>query len=454
MRKAAVFLLALVFLITTVSALQVELYPVDRTSNEHKAGQYIVETTNNGTSSTSVRVKTQSQCSDCFYVPDSYVQLEPGQSKNTTIVLQADQDIPSGRYGFTIFVSEIGTSYNIRINDYFRVQRDYSLIFSSFKTDKSGYRPGDDLKISSQVRNIGGSTLEDYVVEAEFLNQTTTLEGLNIIRQAERSFDFGFQIPKDLNPGTQTIDLTILREGEVESSITRAIDILPTENVEVNETSSNRIIAKTTSLNLVNTGNVPTNTTLTQSVPSYLSPVTTFEPEPDNITSNGDSQVYTWKIESNPGEKTSISYTIHFWIPVLMLAGLVVSVVAYKRLTSGIRFEKHVVKNEGGSITVNIEIENTSTEEIEDLEAVDFIPNIAEVEKSFQFARPSIRKKNDGTQLTWKIDSLEPGDQRVLEYTIYPQVEVEGEVTLPAAELKDEENVVQKTKELNTDFRP
>lgn len=453
MRKAATILVLLVFLTGTVSALQAELYPVDRTSNEHKAGEYIVEVTNNESQATSARVKTQSQCSDCFYVPNSYLQLDPGESKNATIILQTDQDIPSGRYGFTIFVSEIGTSQNIRIDDYFRVKRDYSLIFSSFSTNKNGYSPGETLEVSSQVKNIGGRTIDDYTVQAGFMNQTENVSGLSVISEAERSYDFSFDIPENVDPGTQISELVIYREGRIESSITRGIEILPTENVEINETVSNRVITKTTTLNLVNTGNVNSTTSVEQSVPSYLAPVTTFEPEPDNITSTDEATVYGWTLNTSPGEERQVSYTVHYWVPVLLLAGLILAVLLYKRLTAGIRFEKHVAKTSEGSITVNIEIENTSNEVIEGLQVVDFVPNIANVEKSFQFAKPSIRKKNEGTELTWSLDNLEPGDQRILEYTIYPQVEVEGEVTLPSAELKDEdEEIVQETSKLHTDF--
>jgi len=119
-----------------------------------------------------------------------------------------------------------------------------------------------------------------------------------------------------------------------------------------------------------------------------------------------------------------------------------------------VSFEKHVAKSEDGEITINIEIENNSSTAIEDLKVKDFIPNIAQVEKTFEFAKPSIRTKNEGTELTWDLDVLEPGDQRVLEYKIRPQIEVEGEVTLPGAELLNEGEQEKKTRDLDTGFHP
>lgn len=455
MHKLLTILFTALILTVPATALQAELFPLDRTTNEHKAGQYIVQVTNDGETSTSARVKTQSQCSDCFYVPDSYLQLQPGESKNATIILQGDQDIPSGRYRFTIFASEIGTSQNVRIDDYFKVERGYSLIFSSFNTDKESYRPGETAQVSVQVKNIGGRTIEDYRVNASFLNQTAEKQGLKIINNAERSYDFTFQVPGRMSPGTEIVDIEVYRQDQRDSTISRSITIASSENVEIDEEISNRLITSTTVLKINNTGNVNTTTEIKQSVPGYLAPVTTFNPRPDNITASESSQVFTWSIQTSPGQNVSVGYTIHYWIPLLLIAGLIAAIVLYKRLTAGIQFEKHVSKTEKGRITVNIEIENTSSSQMEGLSVVDFVPNIASVDRSFQFAKPSIRKKNDGTQLTWDLDTLEPGDQRVLEYTIQPHVEVEGKVTLPSAELKDEEDqVVQETSKLETDFQP
>lgn len=455
MHKLLTILLATLILAAPATALQAELFPVDRTTNEHKAGEYIVQVTNDGEQSTSVRVKTQSQCSDCFYVPDSYLQLQPGESKNATIVLQGDQDISSGRYGFTVFASEIGTGQNVRIDDYFKVERGYSLIFSSFETGKESYRPGEEVDVTLQVRNIGSRTIEDYKVNATFMNQTDEEQGLSIIEEAERSYDLKFQIPEGQSPGTEIMDVAVYREGQLDSTISRSVEVESSENVEIEEETSNRVITSTTVLQLNNTGNVDATTEVRQSVPGYLAPVTTFDPQPDNISSSDSSQIFTWNVQTSPEETVSVAYTVHYWIPLLLVAGLIAAILFYKRITAGIQFEKHVSKTEEGRITVNIEIENTSSSQMEGLSVVDFVPNIASVDRSFQFAKPSIRKKNDGTQLTWDLDTLEPGDQRVLEYTIQPHVEVEGKVTLPSAELKDEEDsIVQKTSKLETDFQP
>ncbi len=454
MHKTVILALATLILMAPAASLQAELFPVDRVANEHKAGQYILQVTNDEEEPVSVRVKTQSQCSDCLYVPDSYIQLQPNTSENTTVNLYGDQDIPAGRYGFQIFVSEIGTSRNIKISDYYLIERSYSLIFSSFNKDKEVYMPGDKVKTSVQVKNIGGQTIDDYSINSTLFNQTKNVEGLEIINRAERSYDFSFQVPKDMKPGTEILETDIYRNGNLESSISRSIEVGSSERVEVTEETVNRVVTMTRTLKVNNTGNVNTSTELTQQVPGYLTPFTNYSPEPDNITSQNDSTVISWNIETSPGQQKTVSYTVNYWVPLLILAGLTSLLVMYKRFNQDVSFEKHVAKSKDGEITINIEIENNSSQAIEGLKVKDFIPNIAEVEKTFEFAKPSIRTKNEGTELTWDLDVLEPGDQRVLEYKIRPRIEVEGEVTLPGAELLKDGEQDKKTKELDTDFHP
>lgn len=454
MHKTVILALATLILMAPAASLQAELFPVDRVANEHKAGQYILQVTNDEEEPVSVRVKTQSQCSDCLYVPDSYIQLQPNTSENTTVNLYGDQDIPAGRYGFQIFVSEIGTDRNIKISDYYLIERSYSLIFSSFNKDKEVYMPGDQVKTSVQVKNIGGSTIEDYRINSTLFNQKNDVEGLEIINRAERSYDFTFQVPEDMKPGTEVLETDIYRDGSLESSISRSIEIGSSEQVDVAEKTSNRVITMTKTLSVNNTGNVNTTTELTQEVPGYLTPFTNYSPEPDNITSQNDSTIISWNVDTSPGQQKTVSYTVNYWVPLLILAGLTSLLVMYKRFNQDVSFEKHVAKSEDGEITINIEIENNSSTAIEDLKVKDFIPNIAQVEKTFEFAKPSIRTKNEGTELTWDLDVLEPGDQRVLEYKIRPQIEVEGEVTLPGAELLNEGEQEKKTRDLDTAFHP
>ncbi|MCJ7429553.1 MAG: hypothetical protein MUP66_04160, partial [Candidatus Nanohaloarchaeota archaeon QJJ-5] len=45
----------------------------------------------------------------------------------------------------------------------------------------------------------------------------------------------------------------------------------------------------------------------------------------------------------------------------------------------------------------------------------------------------SIQRTDDGTELVWQLEGMNPEEERIITYTIEPKVQVEGAVSLPAA---------------------
>jgi hypothetical protein len=80
-----------------------------------------------------------------------------------------------------------------------------------------------------------------------------------------------------------------------------------------------------------------------------------------------------------------------------------------------------------------LEIRNRTRNEIRDVLVRDFVPAVAMVVERFDTLRPMLRKVAGGTEVVWKIDSLGPGDERVLTYRIKPVVDIVGVLKLPKA---------------------
>jgi hypothetical protein len=53
----------------------------------------------------------------------------------------------------------------------------------------------------------------------------------------------------------------------------------------------------------------------------------------------------------------------------------------------------------------------------------------------FDTMKPVIRKAGTGTELTWKIKTLNPREERVLTYRIKPVVDIVGTMRLPKASM-------------------
>jgi hypothetical protein len=140
-------------------------------------------------------------------------------------------------------------------------------------------------------------------------------------------------------------------------------------------------------------------------------------------------------------------------MPATALLGIIAALAGLRKLRNTVKIQKTAEKTASG-LKVSIEVENISDRTFRDVKVNDFVPDIASVEKNFEMASPTVRETNDGTKLEWSLEDLEPGDQRVLQYTIRPKVEVEEGVELPRAELKEGDKVLKKSKEFTSEFNP
>jgi len=188
-------------------------------------------------------------------------------------------------------------------------------------------------------------------------------------------------------------------------------------------------------------------------VESYLVPITKFNKNPDSMKESGTQQVYRWNVNLKPGEQFMVQRTTNYWMPAAALLGIIAALVILKKLGDTVKIQKKAEKHSEG-LKISIEIENISDTTFTDAEVEDFVPDIAEVEKNFEMAAPTVRRTNEGTKLVWDLEDLKPGDQRVLQYVIRPKVEVEGGAELQEAVLKENGKEIKKSNKVQTDFQP
>jgi len=82
-----------------------------------------------------------------------------------------------------------------------------------------------------------------------------------------------------------------------------------------------------------------------------------------------------------------------------------------------------------------LEVRNPTLHEIKNVEVMDLVTPIANVVDKFDTMKPSIKRMDHGTELTWSIRSLRPMEERVLTYRIKPVVEIIGTLMLPKARI-------------------
>lgn len=445
--------LALLGMIGAVSAFPASINVVDRAATVDDPAEFQVEVQNDFPTQKKFRISSISSPPPTgSWIGYSNSQtIEAGEAKNFSVTVNPPETAIQQNYRFNVNIRTLDNSGHEKLSSYFSVRSQTDLKILSTGLNRNSFQPGDQITSNATVFNTASSP-RNYEVEASALNQTPGESGA-IVSGTQRTHSFSFEVPEGTSPGKYNLELAIFQEGQKGDSVTQNFEIISLENIDFDSKENDRIFEYSESLYATNNGNSETNVELNKTLPNYMNPITSFNTSTDRVEETSGGSTYYWEFDLAPGESVAVSYRIRYWPPLVVLSVLFTGIILLKRLYTGVSFSKKARRTEEG-IRVHIEVENRSSHKIDNLNVTDFVPDIAAVEEEFPMAKPVIRKTNNGTRLVWKIDSMAPGEQRVFEYTIKPLVEVEGGVTLPAAELEMAEERIEETNEKTVEFIP
>jgi hypothetical protein len=443
--------LAALFLSVIVSAVafQASMDTEKSTAEPTSPAEFDLNIENSEAVNHSYSLSVLSPKSSWIYYPNN-VKVPAGENRSFPVTVTPVNNSLQQRYSFDLTIRESRTGKTEKLTGFFTVEQPYNIQFTALEKNGEQFSPGEVIETSLTIKNLDNQRLGDYSVSAAYENQSRSETGTPILPGGERKFEFSFRVEDDASPGERQINYTV-DAGEETRTASQLVEIREVQNISRNSTTENRILTLTEKKFVRNTGNSPAKATITAEIPSYLSSITSTNPEAENRNIE-DETVFTWEETLGPGESFSASYTVKYWIPVLGLALLLGGMLAIKKLGTSISIRKSTEEKDG-EIKVMIELENKGERTVSG-RMEEFIPDIATVDERFNMNAPKIQETTEGTKLSWELE-LEPGDQRIIQYKIRPKVEVEEEVELQKTFIKDSNG--QKIAESNRSsarFRP
>ncbi len=436
-------------MISSVAAFPASIEAIDRSASPDDPAVFEVNVTNDGNAPGSFSVGTFSPKPSWFYVEGSKT-VYPGESKTFEITITPGELALDERYSFTVYVRNSNRESSKELKASFNVERNRSLILEDLNIENRTVKPGGRAEGLVKIRSISSNTVKDYRVLVTYRNSTETEKSSPILPGGTRELSFSIPVRENALHSTDELNAVLYHEDRFLESMQENLTVKKVLEVEENSSEKNMIFLTSSTTTVTNTGNIPVNRTVKETLPAYIAPITGFDVPPEQEEKNGVERTFTWTRELAPGETFTVKRTTNIWMPVAAVLGLLAVLVVLKKLRNTVKFEKKVEKVSGG-LKVSIEIENMSDRTFKDVEVKDFVSDIATVDKNFEMATPKVRETNEGTRLIWSIEDLEPGDQRVLQYTITPKVEVEGGIELQPAELVAGDEKVEKTSSKQTD---
>lgn len=442
----------LVMFSASVAAFPASLNVEDQSASPDDPAVFHVNVENSHDSSALFEVGTFSPKPSWFYLEGSK-RLEPGENSSFQISVTPGEFAIDQSYSFTTYVRSSGVQHSHEIQSSFNVDRDREMILEDMDLNRTQYDPGETVRGEAKIRSIASRVLRDYRLQASYANRTAEKTSSPILPGGTRTLSFTLPISKNSTPVEHELETRLfLEEEEVEQASTN-FTVGKIAEISRNSSRTNNLATITGSVTVKNQGNTEVNYTVNRTVPNYLTPITGFSKEPARQTSEGSTKTYYFTTELRPGETFTVQRQTNYWVPAAALLGIIAALAGLKKLRNTVKIEKTAEKTSGG-LKVSIELENISDRTFREVTVEDFVPDIAEVDKNFEMASPTVRKTNEGTKLKWNLDDLEPGDQRVLQYTVRPKVEVEGGIELQEAELKSGDDTLKKSDKFNAEFSP
>lgn len=451
MRKLTVAI-AFLFLMGSASAFPTSIEKVDPLASPDNPALIQVSVQNNYSSPKTFKLGTFSPQPSWAYVEQSKT-IQPGENDTLMVTVTPGEYAIDKTYSMTVFVKVPSIDHSHPIQTSFNVERDRKMILEGFNIRNQSIDPGEDVKGSLEVRSISSDVIRDYGARFSYGNHSTNQSSSPILPGGTRSLEFSIPVEENATSGQREIKAEFFLSGEEKGSMNGEFSVKEVKDLKFSRTSTNNILSTIGQFEVTNKGNAPVNYSVNRTITSYLTPITGFSELPDNRDSIGNNERYIWNINLQPGESFKLERRTNYWIPAAALLGIVLAIMGIKKLRNRVNFSKEA-ERAGKGRKISIKIENISDRTYRNVSVEDFVPDIAEVDRKFDMASPTVRKTNEGTKLSWEIDELEPGDQRILQYTVKPKVEVEGGVELQKAVMKEGDEVIKKSNQVSTEFDP
>ncbi len=205
------------------------------------------------------------------------------------------------------------------------------------------------------------------------------------------------------------------------------------ENVITN-TKSKGIIFKITTVEKINTGNVPVQAKIEIKKDVFSRLFTVNSIEPTSVTRSGLIVDYIWGKEIKPSESFAVTARTNYTFPfVLILLVVIIALLVYAYSRTSVVVGKRVsyVKTKGGEFALKVKVHVKAKKYVEDLQVIDRLPGMTMLYEKFGIKPDKIDAPT--RRLFWNIEKLNAGEERVFSYIVYSKVRVVGRFELPPA---------------------
>ena len=399
-----------------------------------------------------ILVKNSGSVTDTFYfslwpvnwasLEKYWISLNPGETETIYLNIIPPIDTKEGIQVFKFTVSSLETGDVVTKELYLNVKRTADIYISDINLNKQILDPGETLVIEPIIKNINPSETKNLYVTTEILKNDLVAQKFDdfIIAKPDslKKISHNFDINLKNEPGNYIVKVILKDEsGKILHEKQNYFQINSISRVEKTKEVKNRLFYSSVIIKIENKGNVKvTNFYVTESLPSFSKSFFYPNIEPDFKEVQDNRIIYKWFIESlGPGDTLEIKYELRFTNVILgaLFIIILISLITWKFFRPKLT-KKYIGLFSGQEeVKVSLSLKNKERKEIKNVIVKDFIPGIAKLIPEYDTLIPKVKRKEDGTELIWKVKSIKPKEERVFTYKIKPIIGITGDLKLPKA---------------------
>ena len=230
---------------------------------------------------------------------------------------------------------------------------------------------------------------------------------------------------QDVAAGAYVVSLD-LAIGDASARFEDSVNYLEKKNVAITQTRKGFLII-TTKITKTNNGNlaVKEETGVSKNVLTRL--FTTFSTEPLTTERSGLFVSYKWE------ESWILNVRTNYTLPFILVLLVVLSayfVYLYSRTSLVLKKRCSFVRTKGGEFALKVIINVKTKNRVENVELFDRIPLAA---KLYQGSGMPHKFDERTGKLSWVVNGLNSGEERIFSYIIYSKLRIVGRLELPVA---------------------
>lgn len=384
----------------------------------------------------------------------SGINLEPGESKTTRVIIHPPDNIRA-RPEFEILYSIKSYITGELMDDTFRVNvlTEVGILPTYISSDAflpDTVNPKEEFILKVRVANHNPQIEENVkiTVKSELINEEKIVTLGKVLSGNEtHTEEFKIQLDRFQEPKLETIKITISQDGEILKEFEERFEIISYFKLEQESETVKSFLKTQRTITLTNKGNIEKEQIVKIEKSFGDSFFTSTNPKAKVVKEEG-KKYYSWSIELEVEESTTIQLTTSYmWIFILLLIVVVFVIInyAFKSPLVVIKKARKIGKKGEGisELKVTIIVKNKLNKPLKDVLIVDKVPDIGEITKyhSIGTTAPSkvLKHARKGSMINWKINTLEPKEERILSYNIKSKLSILGEFVLPQTAAKYKE---------------